>query len=76
MLLNQIIKIDVIDDLAVVGNLNLVNVVVTFVSVAPSKYTTQVLLNDSKEFLAPTEDQRMLICVLPVIFSFMLDNKH
>ena len=42
MLLNQIIKIDVIDDLAVVGNLNLVNVVVTFVSVAPSIDTTKV----------------------------------
>ena len=49
MLLNQIIKIDVIDDLAVVGNLNLVNVVVTFVSIAPSK-DTKVLLNNLKGF--------------------------
>ena len=76
MLLNQIVEIDIIDDLVVIGHLILVNVVITFVSVAPSIDTTQVLLNDFNGFLAPTEDQRMLICVLPVIFLFVLDNKH
>ena len=67
----HIIDIDIIDDLAFVWNLILVNVVVTFVSIAPSKDIKQILLNDFKgQNLASTEDQRILIFVSPVIFWF------